>query len=327
MNATTFLSYMMKSKPIRVKAFVPFEFWALMPTAAGLILSTLVFLVSTGWGTAMYVITGICFLLANTIRNVEAGQVMIVIRFNHPSKNVRSLGIHVVFPFISLCNFYTINFVREEKEMRNLETAGDGYRMGYAYVLKTKINKDLVYLYEEDVLRGKEEEVMKAMNDALLEASKNEVKRYSHADLVEHNTDLQETLKADIEASFLTLFGDSLKLLCGHDDLYNVDLTITNLIFDEAYMAKLKEKNLAKIDAETAVFDKQATITDAEAKAKAIEIEGAAKAKAIELEGEALRKNPDVIKHRLAEHSNLQVISGNGAQTLVGGEKPQILVP
>lgn len=318
---------MMKSKPVRVKIFVPFEFWALGPTAAGLALATLVFFISTGWGTLLYIITAICFLLANTIRNVEAGQVMIVIRLNKPSKNVRSLGIHVVFPFISLCNFYTINFVREEKEMRELETRGDGYRLGYAYVLKTKINKSLVYLYEEDVLRGKEQEVMKALNDSLLEASKNEVKRYSHEDLVERNTDLQETLKADIEASFLALFGASLNTLCGHSDLYEVDLTITNLIFDQKYMDKLAEKNQAKMDAEIAAFDKQATITDAEAKARATEIEGAAKAKAIELEGEALRKNPDVIRHRMAEHSNIQVLSGDGAKTIVGGEKPQIIVP
>lgn len=326
MNANNILSYM-KSKPVRVKVFVPFEFWALGPTAAGLIIATLVFLVSAFWGTWLYIITAICFLLANMVRNVEAGQVMIVIKFNRPSKNVRSLGIHVVFPFISLCNFYTINFVREEKEMRNLETQGDGYRLGYAYVLKTKINRNLVYLYEDDILRGKENEVMQALNDALLEASKNEVKRYSHEDLVERNTDLQEDLKAAIETNFLALFGESLNLLCGHDDLYTVDLTIVNLIFDEAYMSKLKEKNQAKMDAEIAAFDKQATITDAEAKAKATEIEGAAKAKAIELEGEALRKNPDVIRHRMAEHSNIQVLSGDGARTIVGGDKPQIIVP
>lgn len=326
MNANSIISYM-KSKPVRVKIFVPFEFWALGPTLAAALISTLVFLVSSGWGILCYTITAICFLLANSIRNVEAGQVLIVVKLNRPSKQVKDLGIKWVVPFISLCNYYTVNFVREEKEMKNLETQGDGYRMGFFYVLKIKINKLLVYLFETDVLRGKESEVMQALNDSLLEASKNEVKRYSHKQLVEDNTDLQESLKADIEASFLRLFGDSLELLCGHRDLYTVDLTITNLVFDEDYMSKLKEKNQAKMDAEIAEFDKKATITDAEAKAKATEIEGAAKAKAIELEGEALRKNPDVIRHRMAEHSNLQVISGNGAQTLVGGEKPQIIVP
>lgn len=326
MNVQNVFSYM-KSKPIRVKVFVPFEFWALGPTLAGLIISTLVFLISTGWGTLMYTITAVCFLLANSIRNVEAGQVLIVVKLNRPSKQVRDLGIKWVVPFISLCNYYTVNFVREEKEMKNLETCGDGYRMGFFYVLKIKINKLLVYLFETDVLRGKESEVMQALNDSLLEASKNEVKRYSHKQLVEDNTDLQESLKADIEASFLRLFGDSLKLLCGHSDLYTVDLTITNLVFDEDYMSKLKEKNQAKMDAEIAEYDKKATITDAEAKARATEIEGAAKAKAIELEGEALRKNPDVIRHRMAEHSNLQVLSGDGAKTIVGGDKPQIIVP
>lgn len=317
----------MKSKPIRVKVFVPFEFWALGPTAAGLALSTLIFLISTGWGVVFYIVTILCFLLANTVRNIEAGQVMIVIRLNHPSSHVRELGVHFVVPFVSLCNYYTINFVREEKEMRELETRGDGYRLGYAYVLKTKIKKSLVYLYEEDVLRGKEEEIIKALNDSLLEASKNEVKRYSHEDLVEKDTSLQEDLKAAIEASFLTLFGDSLELLCGHRDLYTVDLTITNLIFDEAYMAKLKEKNQAMMDAQIAEFDKQATITDAEGKAEAIRIEGKAKADAIQMEADALRKNPDVIRHRMAEHSNIQVLSGDGARTIVGGDKPQIIVP
>ena len=316
MNVNNILSYM-KSKPVRVKVFVPFEFWGLIPTAVGIILSTLVFLISPCWGGWMYFATGVCFLLANSIRNVEAGQVLIVVRLNKPSKEVKDLGIKWVVPFISLCNYYTVNFVREEKEMRELETKGDGYRLGYAYVLKSKINKDLVYLYEEDVLRGKEEEVMRAMNDSLLEASKNEVKRYSHKELVEDDTNLQEVLKADIEASFLALFGDSLYLLCEHRDLYTVDLTITNLIFDENYMSKLKEKNMAKMDAEIAAFDKEATITDAEGKAEAIRIEGKAKADAIQMEADALRKNPDVIRHRMAEHSNLQVISGDGAKTLV----------
>lgn len=327
MNANSIMSYM-KSKPVRIKFFIPWEISGLGPLFLGLIISTLVFFLSSGWGALLYTITAVSFYLANAVKNVEAGQVMITVRFNKPSNKVHEKGIcFIAMPFWNLCNFYTINFVREEKEMRNLETAGDGYRMGYAYVLKTKINRSLVYLYEDDILRGKEAEVMQALNDALLEASKNEVKRYSHKQLVEDNTDLQETLKADIETNFLSLFGDSLYLLCGHRDLYEVDLTIVNLIFDEDYMSKLKEKNQAKMDAEIAEFDKKATITDAEAKAKATEIEGAAKAKAIELEGEALRKNPDVIRHRMAEHSNIQVLSGDGARTIVGGDKPQIIVP
>ena len=317
MNAKNFMSYM-KVRPVRVRIFVPFEFWGLIPTLVAALLATVVYFFSPAWGVMLYIIIGACFLLANSIRNVETSQVMICLHFNIPSQRVRQRGVHFVFPFITLCDFFTINFVREEKRMGNLETKGDGYRLGYEYVLKTKINKNLVYLYEEDVLRGKEPEVIAALNDALMEASKNEVKRYSHEDLVEENTDLQETLKAKIEESFLNLFEDSLDLLCHHRDLYEVDLTITNLIFDEAYMAKLKQKNQAKMDAEIAKLDKQATITDAEAKAQALKIEGKAKAEAIKMEADALKQNPDIIRYETAKHSNLQNVLGEGANILLG---------
>lgn len=327
MNANTFLSYISKSKPIRVKILVPFEFWALLPTAVGLILSTLVFLFSNGWGIALYIATGTSFLLANIIRNVESYEVMLQFVLNQPPKKVDDCGVKFVIPFVTLCDYYRINQVEREGQFNSLETS-DGLSLGVDYMLTILINDELVYIYGQKSFRGTEPTVMKKLLSELESAIKDAAKLYNQRDMIQKTEErLQAAFKAEAERIFIEKFGDYLEGFCGHRDLYKVDLTINNLIYNQTLMEELEKLRQAEVDVEIAERDKQASIIDAEAKAEATRIEGKAKADAIEAEGEALRKNPDVIRLRTAEKSNLQNIVGDGARMLLGGEKAQIITP
>jgi len=326
MNATKFLSYI-PTKAIRVKIFIPMEFYAVPQTLLAILITIGAYFISFGAGITLTILTIVGFLVASSIRNVPIGQSMVVVRLNKAQDVSHPNGVCWVKPIVDLCEFFEVKMVKKDLNVQGLDTKGDGFQMGFTGNYTITINPKKVHVYLRSNLVGKEPDIIAFLDSLVRQSSKDIVLQYSHEDLKERDTSLQVKLKKEIITNYKRAAKQYLEAETGEEDLYTIQLVISDFIWDPDYEEKLKEKNRARMDVDIAKLDKEATITDAEGEAEATRIRGKANADAIEMEAEALRKNPDVIRHRMAEHSNIQVLSGDGARTIVGGEKPQIIVP
>jgi hypothetical protein len=325
MNANTFLSYM-KSKPIRIKIFVPFEFWALGPTAVGLALATLVFFISTGWGTVLYTATGICFLLANTIRNIESSDAMLRFIMNKPANKVDGCGVKFVIPFVTLCDYIKIHQVDKDGMFEDVETS-DGLCLTMKYLLNIVINDNLVYIYGQKTFRGTEPTVMKTMVEKLNAAVKDTAKRYIQRSMIKKGQ--EAAFKKEAEDLFLKEFGDYLEKFSGHRDLYTVILTLSNFKYDPALIAELADLTKSEVSVEIAENDAKATVIDAKAEADARKHKGEADAYAQELLYQKEKEFVEELKKQLgssqavadylrAKNSNLTIDTGGKGGTGTG---------
>lgn len=196
-------------------------------------------------------IIGIALLLIlNPFAIIESGERGVVTRFGKVQDEVLEEGLHWRTPILEKVNIMDIKI--QKYEVSELAYSRDSQVVEAAVTLNYKLEPSLVKQVFSEVRKDYESRLI---NPAIKEGIKSIIAQYTAQGLLDN----RPKVKTDIEAALVEQLGER--------GIYIVEVSITNLDFDDAYETAVREKQVAEQEAL-----KQANITKSEAEKKDQEI-------------------------------------------------------
>jgi len=242
-------------------------------------------------------------LVLSTITIIGPGERGVVKRFGAVTGQVFNEGLHFRIPFADNIDIMDVKTQKEEGQAN--AATNDLQNVKITIALNYRIDPNSVAWLRQNI--GENREIsFKIIDPAIQEAVKASTAKFTAEELITKRTEVREEMNKQLRSKFETLSQNSIIVI----DFNIVDFEFSSR-FNAAIDAKQEAEQLAlkaENDLNRIKVEKEQIITQAEAKAQALSIEGA-----------ALRDNPQIKEIRWIEKWNGEL------PTYLGGSEGIIL--